>query len=108
MVYFKHPERDIREVGVFPTAEQAQTYYSDWGELDLLRPLRDHGWPGQHGSALAGDSPADLPPADAGTAGGSTTGSLRVSCVEPIWRAQQLPGAQLVQLYSPETGVEPA
>nr|MDT0659547.1 hypothetical protein [Micromonospora sp. DSM 115978] len=82
VVYFKHPEQEIREVGVFLTAEQAQSYYSDWGELDLLRPARSHGWP----------APTEALPAD----------RSRRPEVEPIWQARQWPGAQLVHLYSPE------
>jgi len=83
LVYFKHPVREIREVGVFASAEHALAYYREWGLLDLLRPDQPGRWP-----ADPGPQP---PPPDDGRAAD-----------DPIWQAKQRPGAQLVHLYPPD------
>jgi hypothetical protein len=79
LVYFKHPRREVREVGVFRSAEEAQKYYSEWGTLDLRRPERACAWPPDPGPrSQSVNDDADYDPWRCLT--------------EPIWRAQQLPG----------------
>jgi len=91
LVYFRHPQREIREVGIFRTVEDAWTFYLQWGELELVRP-GEPGWPA---------TPAQPPPQPGQTApdrqgddeaGLDDTWGL-------LWRASQRPGAELAQLY---------
>lgn|GEM_PF-1768589 len=90
LVYFWHPQREIREVGVFRTVEDAWDFYLQWGELGLVRP-GEPGWPttpaqptpppSQAAPDRQGDDEANLD---------DTWGLL--------WRAYQRPGAELAQL----------
>ncbi|MFV2127860.1 hypothetical protein ACFHWS_25550 [Micromonospora sp. LOL_013] len=96
LVYFRHPQREIREVGVFRTVEDAWDFYLQWGELELIRP-GDPGWPAPPAqpSTPLGQAAPDNDPAEEqrhDEAGLDDTWGL-------LWRASQRPGAELAHLY---------
>ncbi|MFV2097771.1 hypothetical protein ACFHW1_20195 [Micromonospora sp. LOL_014] len=95
LVYFRHPQREIREVGIFRTVEDAWTFYLQWGELELIRP-GEPGWPSPPAQATPplrqaapDNDPAEQQRDD--EAGLDDTWGL-------LWRAYQRPGAELAQL----------
>lgn len=96
LVYFAHPELEIREVSVFHSAEHAQEYYSGWGELDLIRPAQGCVWP-------AGISTPSSPRCTGQGPLGNGTGPTSHTPAPPIWQAQQRAGAQIAYLYPSET-----
>ncbi|MFV2020775.1 hypothetical protein [Micromonospora sp. LOL_023] len=90
LVYFRHPQREIREVGVFRTVEDAWDFYLQWGELELVRP-GEPGWP----ATPAQPTP---PPAQVATDRQGDDESGLDDTWGLLWRASQRPGVELAQL----------